>query len=333
MNKKLITLLATLFAGFLGNVKADTFYPSSVANPTSTSTSYCQGASSVAPISTTMTAASCTTATASVTVTYTWFSSNSNSVSTGSAAVVSTGTVSVTSSTPPSIPTCTPDVSSPGPKYYFCQLSWATIGCAPLGTIVPTNPIAITVNSLPTISSSPSNSPVCSGSDLSLSCNPTGGASPYSFSWTGPNSFASMVQDPTRTGVTIADAGAYSVSVTDQNGCTTAASPSATVAVVVNSIATGAASLPVCKGGTISLTSFVIGSWTPTTYSWQDPSGTTISSTSSASISNANLGDAGTYTLTASGGGCTVTDTTKVVVNSIAAAGAPTAVCTGGSLV
>jgi subtilisin-like proprotein convertase family protein len=47
---------------------------------------------------------------------------------------------------------------------------------------------------------------------LNSTCAPT-------YSWTGPNSFSSTSQNPTRTSVTTSDAGTYTVSVT-QGGCT-----------------------------------------------------------------------------------------------------------------
>lgn len=66
------------------------------------------------------------------------------------------------------------------------------------------------------------------GSNLSLPA--TGGSTGAVYSWTGPGGFISAVQNPTRTSVTTAMAGTYSVTVT-LNGCV---SSPATVNVVVN---------------------------------------------------------------------------------------------------
>ncbi|MGC9079076.1 MAG: hypothetical protein ACP5I9_10040, partial [Candidatus Kapaibacteriota bacterium] len=75
-----------------------------------------------------------------------------------------------------------------------------------------------------------SNSPVCSGSTLNLSVTVTGGSGNYSYSWTGPNGFSSSVQNPTRANMTSADAGTYSVTVTDNiTGCVSSCNTSVSV--------------------------------------------------------------------------------------------------------
>lgn len=53
--------------------------------------------------------------------------------------------------------------------------------------------------------------------DLSgaIDITPTGGTSPYQFSWTGPNGFTSATED-----LNSLEAGTYSVDITDDNGCT-----------------------------------------------------------------------------------------------------------------
>ena len=64
-----------------------------------------------------------------------------------------------------------------------------------------------------------SNSPVCAGDTINLISNPTGGTIPYSYLWSGPNSFSSTVQNPTLTNASPAMSGAYTVAVTDAQGC------------------------------------------------------------------------------------------------------------------
>jgi len=55
---------------------------------------------------------------------------------------------------------------------------------------------------------------LCAGGTGSIDLSPTGGTSPYTYSWTGPNGFTASTQD-----VTNLAAGSYNVIVTDINGC------------------------------------------------------------------------------------------------------------------
>jgi hypothetical protein len=73
-----------------------------------------------------------------------------------------------------------------------------------------------------------SNSPVVEGQALNLTaagdgCGPTG------FAWTGPTAFSSSQQNPSRPGMTLADAGTYRVTVRNLYGCTVESSVNVTV--------------------------------------------------------------------------------------------------------
>ena len=74
-----------------------------------------------------------------------------------------------------------------------------------------------------------SNSPVCIGSSLNLNTPTVSGAT---YNWTGPNGFASTSQNPSLSSATLADAGTYSLAVSN-NGC----SSYPTIAVAVNNCA------------------------------------------------------------------------------------------------
>src|SRR5690606_31843785 len=53
------------------------------------------------------------------------------------------------------------------------------------------------------------------GSDGSINLTISGGTPPFTYTWTGPNSFTSSTEDPSGL-----EPGTYNVSVTDANGCT-----------------------------------------------------------------------------------------------------------------
>ena len=90
-----------------------------------------------------------------------------------------------------------------------------------------TNVTSVTVNPNPSTPAAGSNSPVWAGQTLSLTASTISGAS---YSWNGPNSFVSAVQNPSIANVVTAASGNYSVTAT-LNGCTSMAG---TTSVVVN---------------------------------------------------------------------------------------------------
>ncbi|HMO34350.1 MAG TPA: autotransporter-associated beta strand repeat-containing protein [Lacibacter sp.] len=67
------------------------------------------------------------------------------------------------------------------------------------------------------------NGPLCEGSTLSLNSGSiTGGIGTLSYAWTGPSSFSSALQNPTRANVVLAHAGSYTLTVSDAAGCSNA---------------------------------------------------------------------------------------------------------------
>uniref|UniRef100_UPI0037510024 hypothetical protein n=1 Tax=Flavobacterium sp. TaxID=239 RepID=UPI0037510024 len=72
--------------------------------------------------------------------------------------------------------------------------------------------------------------PICEGNTLNLTANPTGGIAPFTFVWTGPNSFTSILQNPTIPNISLLGAGVYSLVTTDSLG---AISPSESTSPVV----------------------------------------------------------------------------------------------------
>ncbi|MFN8356783.1 MAG: choice-of-anchor A family protein [Spirosomataceae bacterium] len=169
-------------------------------------------------------------------------------------------------------------------------------------------------------------SPVCEGGSVSL--NTSNG---LSYSWAGPLSFSSSIQNPTRSNLTVAMAGLYSVTVVLDKGCTT----SNTVSVVVNAkptvLATSNASAsPVCIGTTVQLSASG-----GTNYSWQGPNFYTASGASPI-ITNASLGANGVYTVSVTNSlSCTATATVSVgtyVCCSITVSASAVGACAGGTV-
>jgi len=72
---------------------------------------------------------------------------------------------------------------------------------------------SVVVNQTPLMPSVQSNGPLCSGSSLNLSAS-TSTNGTIAFSWTGPNGFTSMEQNPVLPGITTAATGAYQVKAT-----------------------------------------------------------------------------------------------------------------------
>lgn len=83
-----------------------------------------------------------------------------------------------------------------------------------------TDPLAITASN---------NSPVCQESGIMLSLSSTGGASPFTYVWTGPNGFTSTNQDPVLSNASLSMSGVYTVTVTDALGQTAMASTNVVV--------------------------------------------------------------------------------------------------------
>lgn len=134
----------------------------------------------------------------------------------------------------------------------------------------------------------------------SITVTPAGGVSPFSYSWSNGSSSATLSN---------VSAGNYSVTITDNNGCTATASASVTqpAAPLTHTLTSNQVN---CFGqATGSVTSIVNGGTSPYTYAWSNGS-------TGSSISNVS---AGSYTLTVTDSrGCTSVQ--NVTVNQPSAA-------------
>ena len=91
------------------------------------------------------------------------------------------------------------------------------------GCISPVSITTVTINTNPVAVPSADYNPVsnCAPTDLFLYANAAGGSGSYLFSWTGPNGFTSNVENPIIPNATSDNNGSYTVTLTDDFGCTT----------------------------------------------------------------------------------------------------------------
>ncbi len=160
--------------------------------------------------------------------------------------------------------------------------------------------------SLPNIGSPTVTNLTCGGTTGSISIVPSGGTAPYSYSWTGPNSFAASTQN-----ISNLSAGDYTVVIRDANGCSMT-SGAITVTQPASAVSIGSTSvtnIPCFGGNTGAVNVTIAGGVAPYVYSWTGPNSFTAST---LNISNLL---AGSYTLNIrDGNGCSITSQAIVVM-------------------
>ncbi len=211
--------------------------------------------------------------------------------------------------TPASSTSQNPTVTYTNPGTYNVSLT-ATNG---VGSGSNTLSNYITVNATPSTPVASVNSPLCSGAANIINLT-TPAVAGVTYSWTGPVSFTSALQNATRPATSLSFGGNYILTET-LNGCT---SQPDTVVVVINATPGTpviTANTPVCVGNTLTMT---VPTVSGATYSWTGPNSFT-SGTQNQSIPNATTAMAGTYSVTVTSAlGCTSLVGTKVVaVNTL----------------
>lgn len=178
------------------------------------------------------------------------------------------------------------------------------------GCTSPPGLTTVTVNPNPTPPFIGNNGPICEGQALNLTASPTPGAI---YSWTGPQTFQSVAQNPTINPAGTVHAGVYYLYIT-VDGCT---SGLASTTVVVNTTPPTppvSNNGPLCEGELLQLfTPAQVGA----TYSWLGPNGfnSFFQNPVKALVTTA---DEGAYSLTVTINGCTSpAGITPVVIHPI----------------
>jgi len=187
---------------------------------------------------------------------------------------------------------------------------------------------AVVVSAPPSTPTPGSNSPVCAGGTINLTTPTVSGAT---YSWTGPNSFTSSLQNPSISNATLAMAGNYSVTVAF-SGCTSAAGTTNVSVVSGPATPTASSNSPICAGSTLMLSTPTV---TGATYNWTGPNSFT-STLQNPIITNVTTANAGTYSVTITQGGCpSLAGNVSVVINPLPSTPAPSSnspVCVGGTI-
>ncbi len=163
------------------------------------------------------------------------------------------------------------------------------------GSPITSNSVTITVNSIPAQPTLTSNSPVCSGTLLTLSTPTVSGAT---YAWSGP-SYTSATQNVSITSSTVNNSGVFTVTITT-NGC----SSSNTTNVVVS---------PAPTTPTISLSGSTLTSSATTGNQWYLNGVAIVGATNQTY----NVTSNGVYTVSSTSGGCTSANSSNLNFNSL----------------
>jgi len=176
--------------------------------------------------------------------------------------------------------------------------------------------------------------------DINLTTTVTGGSGDFTALWTGPESFTSVDINPVIPNANNLSSGTYTVTITDANGCTSAASTVVDVTLVPETPILTVNNNSLCIGGSLQLeTSPYNGA--NVVYTW------TLSGTNNATytteIPSFNLmdvdeGDAGLYTVSVTINGCPSLVSGEELVNVNVAPDAPVlddnfSVCEGEEII
>jgi len=163
--------------------------------------------------------------------------------------------------------------------------------------------ILVEVTSLPAAGMAFANGPLCAGNTLELSVLEVFGAT---YSWTGPNAFASTLRAPQIANVNAVNAGTYTVAVS-RNGCTVSLTVDAAIDTIPNTTIIADTTIQQGEELVLFATGGILYQWSPTDYLGTPFSPTTL-------FANAPVG---TYTISVNisdAKGCTATEKVEITV-------------------
>ena len=173
------------------------------------------------------------------------------------------------------------------------------------------NPVGVTtvtvyVKIIAATTTASSNSPICAGATLNLATTTVTGAT---YSWTGPNSFTSNVQNPTIPNATTAATGTYTVTATTSGGCTATSNITATVN-AKPTVPTITGTTSVCVGLTTTLANTTSGG------TWSSSATSVATINASGIVTGVAAGTTTIKYLVVNASGCRDSATTTVTVNA-----------------
>lgn len=138
--------------------------------------------------------------------------------------------------------------------------------------------------------------------DGAIDISVSGGATPYTFVWTGPSPFTANTED-----ISGIVSGSYTVLITDNNGCSTL--DTIVVGALTTVIADAGSDTFACVAGQVILDGSL--SANALTFTWtESPSGNNVGNTVTTTVNPVT--GVNTYVLTVSNNGCTDTDTVLI---------------------
>ncbi len=194
----------------------------------------------------------------------------------------------------------TPPLTIDGAGFYNVTVTDSN-GCTGTGTAL------VSVFSNPTLSVVATPNPVCLGNTLSLTSGfNSGGSGVVTYAWTGPNGFTGTGENSAIDNVTTDAAGTYSVTVTDNHGCTGNGTTGSISVITNNADVSVTSNTSICSGSSTTLTASGCS-----TYNWNP--GTGISPTTGSTVT-ANPSATTTYTVTGITGNCSQKATVTVSI-------------------
>ncbi len=122
------------------------------------------------------------------------------------------------------------------------------------GCYSPVSSVSVTIHTRPTALAAVLQSPLCQGQTMNLNGTAGAGSPPYTYSWTGPQTFSSSLEDPIISNAQPSHSGFYNLVVSDFYGCASTGIASVMVVVYPLPVATvTVAQNQVCQGSAVVL--------------------------------------------------------------------------------